>query len=571
MRWGFSACAVLIRRNNLMTSAAEKNTTAGSAAPLNKKIGIGMAVFAVIEAVVTFFLVMKPLYIDPVYAQCLEYNNEGKACIVKLFGKTFASSAEIEQNQIILSLWDTIVNIALIYLVITGILLVLAFCFYKGFAFAKSYLIAVFGAKTLIALVPLLIPYANFRNSMRIFGIADAVICLALCAFCVYESSDEYADDMLLSAESRSAMWKRGITGGAMFLAMTAMVVFTHFAMSAYGSVTLLGGNWTIIIGGWKDTAIAQGVVLMILLGVALIASILYVRDGEWAMLYYFSFGTSVALTNIVAIVLRAMWVVKMYNPIKACSKSGDVAAFAEKFAGKKFDPFSIAWLYGGNNEVEKGIDIEKVNSWIGSNGMSTRWWIATVFLVLSCLSAAAIAVFAFTKLRRKFSFKISEHEKKPALAVLIGIGSIILSFALTMAAVLIYDRQVYTFLQLGAMDYMYIIAYGGITVFLAAAMWCGYSFSKMGTVALYVLIASNNFSSIFGVFNSRSIAVQNSIAQREADIEQGLEVLTPIFKGYNYIASGIFYILSVIACLGILAVFIVKEVKDYMYQKRYS
>ena len=85
-----------------------------------------MAVFAVIEAVVTFFLVMKPLFINPVYSQCKAYNEEGKACIVKLFGKTFASDAEIAQNQIILSLWDTILNIVLIYIIITGILLLLS-------------------------------------------------------------------------------------------------------------------------------------------------------------------------------------------------------------------------------------------------------------------------------------------------------------------------------------------------------------------------------------------------------------------------------------------------------------
>ena len=49
----------------------------------------------VIEAVVTFFLVMKPLFINPVFNQCKAYNEEGKACIVKLFGKTFASQDEI--------------------------------------------------------------------------------------------------------------------------------------------------------------------------------------------------------------------------------------------------------------------------------------------------------------------------------------------------------------------------------------------------------------------------------------------------------------------------------------------
>lgn len=552
-----------------MTSAAVNNTAAGGSAPMNKKIGIGMAVFAVIEAVVTFFLVMKPLFINPVYAQCQEYNNAGKSCIVKLFGKTFASAAEIEANQIILSLWDTIVNIALIYLAITAILLLLSFCYFKGFAFAKSYLISVFGAKALIGLVPLIIPFANFRNSMRIFGIIDAVICLVACAFFVYQSSAEYADDMLFTAENRSAMRKRGIVGGVMFLFMTAVVVFTHFALPAYGSITLPGGNWSIIIG-WLpptgETGVAQGVVLMLLLGVALLASILYVRDGEWAVIFYFSFGASVAITNIVAIVLRVLWIFQTYNPIKACGKSGDVIAYTEQFAAKKYNPFAMSGLYDGDT-----ISLDKVNSWLGSNGMSSRWWIATIFLILSCVAAAAIAIFAFSKIRSKLTLKFSPSEKKPAIATLIGVGSIVLSFILTLVAVLMYDKLIFKNLQFGAMDYMYLFVYGGITVFLAVAMWCGYSFSKMGTLALYLLIASNNFSSIFTVFNARNIVVQSSISAHEAAIEQGLEVIPPILKGTNYVITGVFYILSVIACLGIISVFVVKEVKDYMYQKRYS
>ena len=47
-----------------MTSAAVNNTAAGKAPLNNKTLGIGMVAFAVIEAVVTFFLVMKPLFIN---------------------------------------------------------------------------------------------------------------------------------------------------------------------------------------------------------------------------------------------------------------------------------------------------------------------------------------------------------------------------------------------------------------------------------------------------------------------------------------------------------------------------
>ena len=177
----------------------------------------------------------------------------------------------------------------------------------------------------------------------------------------------------------------------------------------------------------------------------------------------------------------------------------------------------------------------------------------------------------AFGKIKSKLTFHITEAEKKPAIAVLIGCGSIVLSFVLTMIAVLMWDKQHYTAITLGAMDYMYFIAYGGITLFLAIAMWCGYSFTKFGTLALYLMIASCNFSTIFTVFGERSTKVANSIAERDAAIAQGLTEIPRVFRGNNYIICGVLFILSVIACLAIIAVFVVKEVNNYMYQKRFS
>ncbi len=527
---GEFAAATWIRRNNLMTLDALHTYRAQNTGRLNKIIGIGMAAFAVVEAVITFFLVMKPLYINPVYKQAADYNAEGKTSIVKLFGKTFASESEIANNQIILTLWDTILDVVLIYLIITGILLVLSFCYYKGFAFAKSYLIAIFGAKAVIGLVPLFIPFANlvYRNSIKIFGVADAVVCLLACVYFVYESSDEYADDMLFTSAQRSDMFKRAVTGGIMFLGMTAAAVFTNFALSAYGSITLLGGNWSIIIG-WvgsgSDTGIAQGIVLILLIAVALIGSITYIRDGDWAMLYFFSFGAAAAVTDLVALVLRFGWVIKTYNPMKAAARAGD----------------------------------ETASAWLSSNGMTSKWWIATVFLILATVAAAFVALAAFLKIKSKMTFKYAAGEKKAHTALLIGAGSVIVSFVITLVAVLMYDKLIFTNLQFGAMDYLYLTVYGGLTLLLAVGMWCGYSFSKFGTLALFILIASNNFSSIFTVFGARTSAVAEKVSQ-------GLK-----YSGYNYIISAVMYILSIVACLGIIAVFVVKEVNDYMYQKRYS
>ena len=243
-------------------------------------------------------------------------------------------------------------------------------------------------------------------------------------------------------------------------------------------------------------------------------------------MLYYFAFGGAAAIVDLVAIVLRFVWVVKTYNPNKALARSGDESAIA----------------------------------WVSNTGMTSRWWMATVFLILACVVAAAVAVFAFTRIKSKLVIGNKDgEEKKPFIALSIGTGSILLSFVFTIVAVLMYDKLIFTHLQFGAMDYLYLIVYGGLTLMLAAAMWCGYNFSKFGALALFVLVASNNFTSIFNVFNARASKVNDYLAQ-------GVN-----YTGVNYIISGVMYILSILLCLGIIAVFVVKEVKDYMYQKRFS
>lgn len=498
MKYIIARCAVIrvirraFREDCLMSTAVAVNDPA-TGKSLSKPVGIAMALFALIEAVITYFLVIGPLYVTPVFRQAEEYNAQGKSCIVKLFGKTFASQAEIDNNQIILTFWDTLVNIVLVYLIITGVLLVLSFCFFKGFAFAKTYLIGVFGGKAVIGLIPIMIPFGNlyFRNTIKIFGAVDAVVCIAACLYFVYLSSIEYADDMLFSPEDIANMKKRGIRGGIMFVLLAASAILASFAVG-----TKVLGSWSLYLGWLSDTDIGQGVVLLMLIAVGMIAAITYVRDGDWALFFFASFGAAIAVSALLAVVLKLI-------------------------ESRSFGKTSI-------------------------------------FFAASAVAALVLTIYSLAGLKGKISLKYSADEKKPALAVLISAGSILLSFALTIAAVTMWDGILYNGSAFGAMDYMYFIVYGGITLFLACAMMGGYDFTKFGTLALYLIVASSNFSSVFSVFAARSAAVAGYAAQ-------GVK-----FNGYNYIITGVLFILAFLSCLGIIAVFVVKEVNNYMYQKRY-
>ena len=76
----------------------------------------------------------------------------------------------------------------------------------------------------------------------------------------------------------------------------------------------------------------------------------------------------------------------------------------------------------------------------------------------------------------------------------------------------------------------------------------------QQNALAVYLLVVSNNFISIFSVF-----------AQRTAAIQAGT-----VTTGTNYIISGILFILALISCFAIIPVFAVKGVSEYQYAKRY-
>lgn len=423
-----------------MSTAVAVNDSSTNKTPLNKVIAIGVAAFSVIEAVITFFMFIRPYFIKPVYDQVATYNEQGITCTVKLFGKMFASAQDKLDYQIILSLSSTLLNIILVYIVTLVIPLLLAWFFFKGFAFAKTYLTVIFAGKGIFGLVPMLIPFANVRNNLRFFGIGDAVLCFVVSAFFVYLSSIEYADDMLFTPEQTAAMKKRGIDAAIMFTALTGCMVCEHYAMVAgSGRSALGGGNWSILLGWINDTAVAQGVTLALITAIGAIAAITFVRDSEWSGIFFMSFGAVIALADLVGIILK-----------------------------------------------------------VTSSGVGK----STIFLIVAFVLAAALAAYAFLKSRRIQLTLVPKG--KTELAIFLFSVSVILSTVVTIIANLLLDKMLYGGVALGAMDYMYMIVYVGIAAFLVMAFNGGYSFAKFGALGLYLVVASSAFENIFVSFSSR-------------------------------------------------------------------
>ena len=494
-----------------MSDLAEKKAVEGKSQ--NKMIALGVILFSVIEAVIAFFIVFKPLFIDSIYHNdYLDAN--GYTYDVSFFGNLFMSEAEKASGTVMLSLSGAVVNIVILYIILTVFPILLAFLFKKGYAFAKTGLIVTFGAKTVIGLVPLLVPFAYARRSIWAFGAVDALLCLCACGFFVYLGSLEYADDMLFDDDQIKAMVKRGKFAGILFILMTALVVFEKYAMAGYGI------NWSIIIG--KDNQqLMQGYVLVGLLALSLICAILYVRGTEASLYFFAGFGCAAAFSNVYAVIQKVVWVNTTYKEQKALKNQGDAAA-AE---------------------------------WIFLNGMGATWWRRFVFIIICLVVAGAVGTLAFMKVRKKLFLAPAPDEKKPALFTWICSGALILCFLLSVIAVLKWDKKIYSSFVMGAMDYMYFIVYGGVTLFLALSMLGGVSFSKWGSLALYIVVGASNFSTIFKVFSERN----------------KLAAAYPGYRGYDYIVIGILLILSLLCCLTVIIMFVYKEIDSYMYNKNNS
>ena len=494
-----------------MSDKAEKKAVESGSQ--NKLIALGVIVFSVIEAVAAFFLVFKPLFIDSIYHNTYLDEN-GYTYAVSFFGNLFMSEADKASGTVMLSLSGAVMNIVLLYVILTVFPILMALLFRKGYAFAKTGLIAAFGAKTVIGLVPLLVPFTYVRNSIRAFGAVDALLCLAACGFFVYLGSLEYADDMLYDDDQMKAMAKRGKFAGLLFLLMTALVVCEKYAMGGYGI------NWSIIIG--KDNQqLMQGYVLVALLALSLVCAVIYIRGAETAMYYFAGFGCAAALSNVYAVIQKVIWVNTTYKEQKALKNQGDAAA-AE---------------------------------WISLNGMGTRWWRGMIFIILCLVIAAAVGTLAFMSVRKKLFMAPAADEKKPALFTWICAGALILCFLLSVIAVLKWDKKIYSSFVMGAMDYMYFIVYGGITLFLALSMLGGVSFSKWGSLALYIVVGASNFTTVFKVFGER----------------KKLAAAYPGYHGYDYIIIGVMLILTLLCCLTAIIPFVYKEIDNYMYNKNNS
>ena len=478
---------------------------------LNKRIAVFIMFFSAVEAVLTFLLVLFPLYIQPIYHNA--YLDEKEiSYTVSFFGKIFSENSA-DSGTIVFSSAAAYLNILLILLLSEGIPAALSVFFRKGYAFAKKAVGGIFGLKCIIGLMPVLIPLNNVDFSIKLFGVIDSAFCFLICSVIVYLNSLEYADEMRFNGDNIRSCRYRAALYGILFLMFTALAIFESGAMSGYGI------NWSIYLGK-DDQELYQGLALTVILAAALFCSSMYSRTSKLPLCFFASFGSAAAVTNIIALINKIIWCNTVYKEHKAAALSGDEA--------------EIMWLH--------------------QNGMTTTWWLKTAFIFICALLGGAAAYFAFVHLSGTLKSFLSENQIKTKIITLcLCGGTALLFFTSTIIAVTLWDKRIYNEFVLGAMDYMYFILFGGLIIFSVLGLLCGHSGVKWILLSIYVVFGAENLGSIFMVLREK----RRLTAQYTG------------YVGYDFIASAVWFGVSLICAFTILILFCSKSIDDFLYRIR--
>lgn len=501
-----------------MSNAVAVNDNAKSG--LQKIVGFGIMAVSVVEAVLSYLLVLYPLFIKPVFAQAKEYTEAGTPTIVRVFGKLFVSEQYIKDNniQIVLSLFTVIFNVALIIVIFYAAQLVISFFFLKGSAFANSFFLAAFGIKFIIAIGAFIVPFANVKNSMRAFAGGDAAINLALFCFFLYVSLQDTIAEQLLTIEDVEKMKKRAVKGGIFFALSTVVLFLQSFTMSCFGS------SYSLFLG-WDNTGILAGFALVAIYVVAFLASAAYVKDQDWSLIFFGVFGVVIAIVDILGLVGRVQWLLRYF-----------------KYKKMTDDADAVAWLE--------------------TNRLTSTWGINTGMMVGAVVILAIITVMAVLVIKKEYKKTVIADETEKKSRIIVNSSSLLLlaAAALSLVSSYLYYRAQFGSFQSGSFDFVYLTVYCGLSAMIGISLFKGYSWARWGTVAVSVCSFILSVSTALGILSTRSSIVAAKLAE-------GIK-----YTGINYIIAFVLLIVAMLIWAALVAGMIAfKNVPDYLYKKRYE
>lgn len=503
-----------------MSNAVAVNDNIAQKSGLQKMVGFGIMAVSVIEAVIAYFLVLNPLFIKPVFDQATEFTNSGTNTIVRIFGKLFVSEEYIASNNvsIVLSLSTVLFNVVIILSIFYVAQFVVSFFFLKGSAFANTFFFTAFGIKFIVSISAFILPFANIKNSMRIFSGVDAAINLAAFCFFLFISMQDTIAEMLWTDEDVANMKKR-VKKSAVFFVLSTAVLFLHSL-----TINCYGGAYSLFLG-WNNTAITAGFALVIVYIVAFLACVGYIKDQDWSLVFFGAFGAIIAIIDILGIVGRVQWLLQYF-----------------KYKGMTDDADAVAWLE--------------------TNKLTMAWGVNTGLMVGGLVIVLIISLMAVSLIRKAYKKTQIADEAEKKSRFVVNLSSILILGAAVLSLVSSYIFNIAQFgtFTSGSFDFIYMAVYCGFSAVIGFALFRGYSWARWGVIAVSIASVVINVSTVIGILAARSSVVAVKLAE-------GVK-----FTGYNFIIAFIILLVAMIIWGGLaVAMLAFKNVPDYLYKKRYN
>ena len=270
--------------------------------------GIVVIITSLIEAVVAYMFYFNPFYIKPVYRNAAELSAKGNPTEVVFFKDMFISKAEAEASTTIqINLFDKFLEIGIIYLIITVLPIVMAFLHMKRQSFTSSYFVINYFAKIVFAVVPFLIPYSNlidkaFKKRFLYLKISCAIFLAFAIVGLIYFFTlkmRESIKEKFLSPSDIKALKSRVILGSIMVVPVIAFTLM-HKITATFASKTVLS-----FFMEWKDTAVTQGWVNVIVLTIFLLCILAYISEKDFGIMGIAAFSLGFFFADILSFVTR--------------------------------------------------------------------------------------------------------------------------------------------------------------------------------------------------------------------------------------------------------------------------
>lgn len=272
--------------------------------------GIAVIVTTLVEAVLAFIFFFNPYYIKSVYRSADQLTKAGNPAKVVLFKDIFMTDAEASAaTHIEIAIWGKFVQIGIIYLIFVILPIVMAFLHIKKQSFTNSYFVINYFAKVVIAIIPFIVPFANFvdpsfKKRFLYLRVSSAVLLgiavIGLIYFFTRKLKLTYNEKTLSSEDAKSL--KSRVVSGIVFMIPIIGFLVIHKVTRYF----ITKETYSFFMD-WKNTNVAQGLVTVLIFAVLTACVLAFISQKDFGIIGLATFSIGFFVSDVLAALTRIM------------------------------------------------------------------------------------------------------------------------------------------------------------------------------------------------------------------------------------------------------------------------